>query len=207
MSYLLWQRDRNLGLGAARVVLRAAEVPLLADAQALRDRLEQMNEEAAARIAAAEQDARVQGYVQGREQALREAQDEMAGAIVALQQKTGQEHDRIRGEIAALALQVVRKVLGQVPVEGALTALAATAARDMVPAQTMTLVVHPDRCDAVRAQLAALADADPAQPRFDVIGDPECRDGVCRIETEFGTVDASLDAQLKRIADAWGVKA
>ncbi len=207
MSYLLWQRDRNLGLGAARVVLRAADVPLLADAQALRDRLERLNEEAAARIATAEQDARVQGYVQGREQALRETQDEMAGAVLALQQKTAQAHERFRGEIAALALQVVRKVMGQLPVEGVLSALAATAARDMVPAPSMTLVVHPDQCDAVRAQLASLADADPAQPRFDVLPDPDCREGACRIETEFGTVDASLDAQLKRIADAWGVKA
>lgn len=206
MSYLLWQRDRNLGLGASRVVLRAAEVPLLADAQSLRDKLEQLNEDAAQRITTAEQDARVQGYVQGREQAAREAQDEVAGAIVVLQQKAALAREQMRGEVAALALQVVRKVLGQVPAEGVLAALAATAARDMVPAQTLTLIVHPEQCDAVRAQLAGFDNGDGAQPRFDVQPDADCREGYCKIETEFGTVDASLEAQLKRIATAWGIK-
>lgn len=205
MSYLLWQRDRTLGIGAARVVLRAADVPLLADAHRLRDRLEQLNEDAAQRIATAEQDARVQGYVQGREQATREAQDEAAAAILALQQKAAHDRDAVRSEIAALALQVVRKVLGQVPADGVLSALAETAARDMLPAQSLTLVVHPDHCEAVRARLAAAADTDPTQPRFEVSPDPECAPGVCRIETEFGSVDASLDAQLKRIAAAWGL--
>lgn len=207
MSYLLWQRDRTLGIGASRVVLRAADVPLLADAHRLRDRLEQLNEDAAQRIATAEQDARVQGYVQGREQATHEAQDEVASSILALQQKAEQDRVQVRGEIAALALQVVRKVLGQVPADGVLAALAETAARDMLPAQTLTLYVHPDQCDSVRAHLAAAAEADAAQPRFDVLPDSECKEGVCRIETEFGTVDASLDAQLKRIASAWGVSA
>jgi type III secretion system HrpE/YscL family protein len=207
MSYLLWQRDRNVGVGAARVVLRAAEVPLLADAQRLRDRLEQLNDDAAQRIAAAEQDARVQGYVQGREEAAREVQEEVAKTVLALRQKAAQDYEQMRGQIAALALQVARKVLGQMPGESVLAALAQNAARDMLPAPALTLVVHPDQCDAVRTRLAALADADPAQPRFDVKPDPECKPGVCRIETEFGTVDASLDAQLGRIAAAWGVPA
>jgi type III secretion protein L len=207
MSYLLWQRDRNVGLGSSRVVLRAAEVPLLANAQLLRDRLEQLNEDAAQRIAAAEQDARVQGYVQGREQATLEARDEISQAVLELAQKAAQSREALRGEVAALALQVVRKVLGQLPAEGVLTALAETAARDMLPAQALTLVVPADQCEAVRAQLAAAADADAAQPRFDVQPDADCQPGVCRIETEFGTVDASLEAQLKRIAAAWGITA
>lgn len=207
MSYLLWQRDRSIGLGSARVVLRAANVPVFADAHRLRDKLEQLNEDAAQRIAAAAEDARVQGYVTGREQALREARDEMAQQLAGIVKQAAAEREQTRGEIAALALQVVRKLLGQFPADGVLAALAQNAAREQLGAPSMTLFVHPDRVDSVRTQLAAIASTDPAEPRLDVKPDPECKPDVCRIETEFGTIDASLEAQLNRIADAWGVKA
>ena len=34
---------------------------------------------------------------------------------------------------------------------------------------------------------------------------PPARSTTCRIETELGSVDASLDAQLARLAEVWGV--
>ena len=207
MTFLLWHRDRSVGFASSRVVLRAAEVPLLGDAQALRDRLEQVLEEQEQRIAAAGEEARVKGYVQGREQGALEARDEAAAAMVDLAQAAEQERARVRDEIATLALHVVRKLLGQLPGDGVLAALAETAAREMLPTQTLTLFVHPDQCDAVRARLGATTSAslDAPAPRFDVQPDPNSAADVCRIETEHGSVDASLEAQLTRLASAWGV--
>jgi type III secretion system HrpE/YscL family protein len=207
MSYLLWHRDRSVGFASARVVLRATEVPLLADAQVLRDRLEQLNDEQEQRVAAAAEEARVKGYVHGREEGAVAARDELATTIVELTKAAAQAREQMRGEVASLALQVVRKLLGQLPAEGVLAALAETAAREMLPTQTLTLLVHPDQCEAVRTRLAATAVAsiDGSPPRFDVQPDPDCALGVCRIETEHGSVDASLEAQLARLADAWGV--
>lgn len=208
MSYLLWHRDRNVGFASSRLVLRAAEVPLIADAHTLRDRLEQLRDEEVQRIAAAAEDARVKGYVEGREAGAKEARDEVAAALVDLAQAAEQERERLRGEVAVLALHVVRKLLGQMPVDGVLAALAETAARDMLPTQTLTLYVHPDRVETVRARLAAAStpSADAPLPRIEVLGDAGAAENTCRIETEHGTVDASLQAQLARLADAWGVR-
>lgn len=206
MTYLLWHRDRSVGFASKRVVLRAAEVPLLADAQTLRDRLETLTGEEAERIAAAAEEARVKGYVTGHEQGALEARDDLAATIVHLTQAAEQQRVQLRDEIAVLALQVVRKLLGQMQVDGVLAALAETAAREMLPTQMLTLFVHPDRCDAVRARLASsTAETDTAGARFDVQPDPDCAADACRIETEHGTVDASLEAQLTRLATAWGV--
>lgn len=207
MSFLLWHRDRKVGVASTRVVLRASEVPLFADAQALRDRLEHLEAEASQRIADAREEARASGYLQGREEGAQQARAEVAATIVELTRAAAQERARLGGEIAALALQVVRKLLGQLPADGVLAALAETAARDMLPTQMLTLFVHPDQCEAVRARLAATSDATPdaPTPRFEVQADPACVPGACRIETEHGTVDASLEAQLARLASAWGV--
>jgi flagellar biosynthesis/type III secretory pathway protein FliH len=66
--------------------------------------------------------------------------------------------------------------------------------------------VHPDACDDVRAKLAALAAGGaPDTPAFDVRAEIGCAPGTCRIETELGTVDASLDAQLARLSRAWSI--
>ena len=205
MSYLLWHRDRNIGFASSRVVVRAAEVPLLADAHALRARLEKMTDEQAERVAAAAEEARVKGYVHGREQGAVDGRDEVAAQIVELSKSAGLEREQLRGEIAALALQVVRKLLGQLPADGVLAALAETAAREMVPTQTLTLFVHPDQCDTVRARLADTGAGEAATPRFEVQPDPDFAPDTCRIETEHGSVDASLEAQLARLAGAWGL--
>ncbi len=207
MSYLLWHRDRKVGIGSTRVVLRAAEVPLVADAQALCDRLQKLYDAESQRIAAAGEEARATGHAKGREEGAQAAHAELAATIVAMTAASARERARLRDEIAALALQVVRKLLGQMPADGVLAALAETAARDLVPTPTLTLHVHPDQCDAVRARLAATGDAqsEAPLPRFEVQADPACVPGVCRIETEHGTVDASLEVQLARVANAWGV--
>jgi type III secretion system HrpE/YscL family protein len=204
MSYLLWHRDRNIAFGSSRLVLRASEVPLFADAQKLRDRLEKLTDEQAQHIAAAAEEARVKGYVEGREQGAIDARDELAATLVELKQTATRECEQLRGEMASLALQVVRKLLGQLPADGVLVALAENAAREMLPTQTLTLFVHPDQCDAVRARLSAGA-ATPDAPRFDVQPDLDRDADSCRIETEHGSVDASLEAQLSRLANAWGL--
>jgi len=208
MSFLIWHRDRDLGFGSSRIVLRAREVPLLADAEALRDRIEQLSDEESRRISAATEQARAQGHEAGRAQGRQQARDELAETVIALTQAAAHERERMRGEIAALALEVVRKLMAQLPADGVLVALAETAARDMLPTQTMTLIVHPERCDAVRERLAAtaaMAASEGPAMRFDVRSDAACGLDTCLIETEHGSVDASLDAQLERLGRAWGV--
>jgi flagellar biosynthesis/type III secretory pathway protein FliH len=79
----------------------------------------------------------------------------------------------------------------------------------MLPGSGLTLVVHPSHADALRARLAAMArhasESGEPTPSFELRADPACTLDSCRIETEFGSVDASLNAQLNRLADAWGV--
>jgi type III secretion protein L len=207
MSYLLWQRGRTVGIASPRLVLKASEVPLLADANRLCERIEQLRDDEVRYVVAAGEEARAAGHAAGYEEGRRQARDELAAAMIALAQETERERERLRGEVAALALEVVRKVVGQVDADDVLAALAQTAAHDMLPTQSMTLIVHPHRCDAVRERLARATAAahDGAGVRFDVRGDAACTPDTCLIETEHGSVDASLEAQLERLARAWGV--
>ncbi len=203
MTFLLWQRGGDARIASSRLVLRAAEVPLLVDAQALRDSLERLRAQQDEIVAAAAARARGLGVAQGIEAGRTEASEELAANLTALARSSARERDRLRGEAGALALQIVRKLLGHFSDDTLVAALAAAAARDLLGTQALALVVHPDLCKAVRERLAAMADGDGAL-RCEVRADHAAARGCCRIETEHGSVDASLEAQLARLEAAWG---
>lgn len=208
MSYLLWQRGET-AIGARRLVLRAAEVPVMADALALREQLEALVAGQARRLAAAEAEARAAGHAAGLEEGRRAARDEAAAVLLSMTQAAARQRDALCDQVAALALQVARKLLGRLADEERLLGLADTAAREMLPAGALVLTVHPDQVDAVRARLAAWS-AGAAMPHeapvgFEVRGEPGAPPGLCRVESALGSVDATLDTQLAALAAAWGV--
>jgi type III secretion protein L len=206
MSFVLWQRGGDTGIASSRLVMRAAEVPLLADAATLRDRLQALHDGGAQRVDAACDEARARGHALGLEQGMQSARDEVAALLVQLTTDAQHDRERLRTQVGALALHVARKLIGELGADERLLALAETAARDALPGASLTLVVHPDQADAVRARLARRDTSADSGPAFDLRADPTCALDACRINTELGSVDASLDAQLARLAAAWGVK-
>jgi flagellar biosynthesis/type III secretory pathway protein FliH len=204
MTFLLWQSQGDARIASPRLVLRAAEVPPLQDAHRLCASLAQLQRDAAQRIDAAEQQARERGHAQGVEEGRAAARDEIATALQAHAQAAAAQRAQLRVQIGALALQVARKMLGGHAEDALLAALAATAARDMLPAAQVTLTVHPQLCDAVRERLSDIGDDDL---QLEVRADLACARDACRLETELGSVDASLEAQLARLAQAWALPA
>ena len=209
MSFLLWQRHGPVGIAAGRRVLRAAEVPLLADANRLCGQLQALHDDEAARIDAACADGRRSGYRAGFDEGLAAAAEEHAARLTALAATAARHREALATQVAALALEVARKMIGGLADGERLLALAATAVHEVLPDGPLTLLVHPERVPAVRERLAACCAEGMAtrSPAFDVRGDGELDIDACRIESAFGSVDASLDTQLQRLAAAWGVAA
>jgi flagellar biosynthesis/type III secretory pathway protein FliH len=210
-AFLLWQSPSGSAIGSSRLVLGADEVPALHEAQQLRDELEALRREQAQRVEQACEAARREGRARGLEQGRQQSRDELAAALAGYACTSQQQHARLRADVAALALQVVRKLMGHFGADTRLVGLASVAAREMLPAPALVLRVHPDRVEAVRDRLAALAAATDAAaeptPAFELRADDTCAPDDCRIDTDLGSVDASLDVQLERLARAWGVTA
>lgn len=200
MSFLLWQRAglaTNVAIASPRRVLRAHEVPLLQDALAVRDRIQALHDEQAQHVAAAEQRGRVAGHEQGLAEGRLAAQAELATRLQALAEDAGRQHEQLRQQVVPLALQVVHKLLGGFAPDAVLVALARTALDDLLPSPGLTLWVHPEQLDAVRGRLME-SPAEPAWPG-EVRADPSCAPDTCRLETDHGSVDASLSTQLEQL--------
>jgi hypothetical protein len=148
MSFVLWQVDAGVGVASARQVLRADEVAPLQEANALVQALAQACHGQTRRLQNELEAAHRRGLAQGLEDGRRQAQQELAQALAGLEAKAAQERDQQRAAVAALALQVARKILGELPQAERLSALAAHAAQELLPARTLRLHVAPAMLEA-----------------------------------------------------------
>jgi flagellar biosynthesis/type III secretory pathway protein FliH len=211
MSYFLWQRDAALSIASNRRVLRASEMPSLEQAAALCARLDAMVRDQPTQLAEQIEHARAEGYARGLEQGRAAAREETATALTAMSQTLQATREQLHADTATLALAVVHKLMGRFSSTDRLAGLADTAAREAVfgageTKPALTLTVHPDQVDAVREQLAARS-ADQYAPPIEVQDDPGCGPQTCRLDSELGSVEATLDVQLARLAQAWNLDA
>jgi type III secretion protein L len=103
--------------------------------------------------------------------------------------------------IGALALNVVRRVLGELDAGELIALAAAQAVGEFRREKWLKVTVHPAAADRVRAVLAAL----PADggPTMTVESDPAIDERACIVASDIAVVDASLEAQLEAFAAAF----
>lgn len=208
-GFMLWHRDpqARLGITSDRRVLRAAEVPALQDAQQLLEDLRALHAQEHERVAAACAQGRAEGLQQGLADAADQTRAELADALARLTQAHEQARQQLQQDVATLALDVFQKLLGELPAEERLARLATQAARELLPARTWRLQVHPAQLGGLRAALAALDPGDKAGlAQAEIVADANLAETDCRLTTEFGTADAGLAVQVQRLARAWGLQ-
>jgi flagellar assembly protein FliH len=127
--------------------------------------------------------------------------------VGALVRSVGEQLDALQQEMAsalaataaALARQVVRRVLAMRPV--AVANVAAQAFAALLPsARHVVLRVHPDDHALIAADAADAIAARGAR----LVADPQIARGGCRIESDIGLVDATIDERWRRAVAALG---
>lgn len=160
-----------------------------------------LSEERARAVLAAAEASAAEVLAAAREAGRREGLSLAASTLAA----AAAERDRILaavdGEVAALALDVARKVLGR-HVEAFPAAVVDLVARGLAGARGRREVlvrVHPEDAAAVRAAEGDLARALARSP-LGIREDPSVPRGGAVVETEAGRIDAGIEAQLREIA-------
>jgi flagellar assembly protein FliH len=160
-----------------------------------------------AHLAALERDAFAKGYAQGeragleagnkRSDAMLRRLGETLEELASLRQSLLHHSERQLVQLAlALAKRIVRREVGAD--EELLAALARVALDRLGNAGPATIRLHPD--DFARA---AARGADRwAAAHVTVVADPAVSRGGCLVESPFGFVDASIDAQFQELARA-----
>lgn len=154
-----------------------------------------------------ERDAFAQGYAQG-ERAGAEAAATRGDAMLRRLTQTLEELTALRSEMihhteqqmVQLALAVARRIIHrEVSLDqDLLIAMARVALDRLGESATVTVRLHPDDYAATVGPRAASWNG----TNVTVAGDARVGRGGCRIESEFGTLDAGVDAQIQELARA-----
>jgi flagellar assembly protein FliH len=159
------------------------------------------------RLAALERDAFVKGFAQG-ERAGAEAAAERGEAMLRRLTETIEELTTLRAtmirqterQMVQLALALARRIVHrEVSLDQDLVIAMARVALDRLgESARVTVRLHPDEFAATAAARAA----EWTGSTVEVLADTRVPRGGCRVESEFGTMEAGVDAQMQELARA-----
>jgi flagellar assembly protein FliH len=146
-----------------------------------------------------------EGIAQGKVLALAELEsvrakqrDEIAKALREFAYSRDQYFHQVEGEVVALALAIVRKILHrEAQVEPMLlSGLVRVALEKMAASHTVRMRVHPSQ---IALWTQYFAEHPEMRVRPELSGDSSLEPNCCQIETEMGVTDLNLEMQLKEI--------
>ena len=207
MSYLALFATEDVNVATTRRVLGAEELQHLQDAQALVQALQAQREHSQARQVAAADKARREGYAAGYAAGETAVRRQLAQAQVDLAARAQREREALRAQttatVAMLALEVVRKLAGELEAGELVAALAREAVQQLIEDEPVTLVVHPAAARRVRERCLRATEGDARWPVVSVEEDASLKPFDCRLVTRAGTTMAGLDTQLRRLEAVW----
>lgn len=190
----------RLPTGPSKRILRPEEVQawqeghdFLAAARREHDRMQ----EASRRAYASE-------YAQGYDDGKAEGKAEAARLVADTTARVDRYLAGLEDEVATLALDVVRRILGEFETGELVARAARHAVADIRRAKFVKLTVHPDALDHVRGALDAMLADTEAGFAVDVEADHTLAPGACIVATDAAVVDAGIDTQLAAMAAALG---
>lgn len=198
MSFVLIHADREATLLRDDPIVPARELPAFTAARDLLDAVAALRDEAAGATEAAKEAARAEGYAAGHAEGLAAGAAAVREELLRLVQADAVRAQEQRGDLARLALEVVRRIAADLGAADMVAAMADRAAAGVAPDPAPTVRVHPDALAATRARLGerVAVEADAALAPTD-----------CVIATPLGEVHAGLETQLAALARAWGLPA
>ncbi len=156
------------------------------------------------------EEAREQGYAEGRAAARRDFEEALDASAEALRSAIAElyrAHDRFLAQLEPhavdLAYHMAKRILDrEAQTDRELVVeMARRALNLMTDRARVTVRMHPDDLQSIRNSRAALLEAFDGVEHLDLIPDAHVSPGGCRAESETLVVDASLSAQLNRILD------
>lgn len=185
----------NLPAGPGSRIIRAAQVDVWQDAYrllaAVREAAGKVEENARSTYAA----AHAKGFAEGRSAGAIEASRLVRDTTLAVDRYLA----KLEGEIGALALNVVRRVIGEFDVADVVARAAAQALAEFRQEKFLKVTVHPAALDRVSTALAALTQESGAT--VTVESDPALDQDACIVASDFAVVEASIEAQLRAFAN------
>lgn len=185
---------------AGSKVLKAKEYAVLVEAREVIAQAMQRAEDIKYDAQQACEDQKHQGYLDGLEQ----GRQEIAQQMIEQTQKAMEYIDSLEKTVVEVVMQSLRKILGDMDNKELVTAVVSQSLRHLRGQKRVVIRVSPADEDAVHELLESMQkDGLLDVAFFTVEADSRLQKGGCMLETETGSLDASVETQLKAIENAF----
>lgn len=191
---------RELDLKASRPssrIIRADEVRFWRSGAEYLEFARQALEEARNQIPQIVAEARARGYREGREEGTKSVLDLMG----QLNNNAQAYYTRLNEQIVGLVLRIVGDLVGDMTTAASVSATVLKALKTLDLGSEFTLYVAPESYDEVARVLAATLDA-TTQSKLLLRQDKNLAPSGCRLVSEFGILDLSIEKQLEILASS-----
>jgi type III secretion protein L len=185
-------KDGGLQLLPERRVVKAAEVKAIVDARALLDAAAAEAE----RIRAAAREAYEQEKQRGYEDGHAAGKEQLAEELARLSAEGARLASDFEARIPEIVMSALRQILGTYDQTELVLRTVSQALRMFHHQTELTLRVPPDRVEEVRMRVGELRAGSGARADIAVAADRHLPPGGCVLESELGSVDASIETQL-----------
>ena len=188
------------------------EAPARSQPETARHQAERLVAEAEARAAQIMRNAMEAGYLEGRAEGLRAAEEQCADYLKRLAELAHQaiiNREKMvkdtEEELAALAIAIAEKVLRrQIAIDPSVVLSLVESALEKVPAgDSVQILAHPDDVDFIKSKWSEVRGAVAFGPNWELVPDEKVGRGGCIIQTRGGMVDGRIQVQLAEILSAF----
>lgn len=186
-------------LDPAARVLRAGDLAVLVQAQAVLDNAHAQADAILAGAQAAFEAERQRGYEDGKQEALLDQAEKMIETVG----RTVDYFAGVENEMVDLVMAAVRKVVDGFDDQEKVMVVVRNALAVVRNQKQMTLRLHPDEIEIVRGRINDILAAYPGVGYLDLLADARLGRGACILESEIGMVEASLEGQIEALRGAF----
>lgn len=192
---MFYLKENNLHIDPDKKILKADEYALYLEAQEI---IAKAKEKGAGIIKKAKQvfeDEKKRGFNEGMET----GNTKISEVLIETVDKTVKNFEYFENEIIDVVDKALKKILGQINKKDLITRVVKNALEAVRNQKKVTLFVSANDAVLIRKQLDKILSEFPGIHYIDIEIDQRLSPGGCRLETEIGVVDATLEVQLEAI--------
>lgn len=195
MEKLLHLKEGTFEISPELQILKAGDYVAFVDAnqivEAAKKKAAQIEEDAKK----AYEDEKKRGYDQGLEEGNQRISELMIDAVA----KSVKNFEDFENDIINIVIQATKKILGELDEKQLISRVVRNALENVRNQKKVTLIINPSQVTVVKEQITNLLAEYPTINFIHIDSDARVKSGGCKLETEMGVVDASLEVQLEAI--------
>lgn len=192
---MFYLRPEAINIDPSKKVLKADEYATYLNAE----EIIRLAEERAAQI---KEDAKVafeEEKKRGFDEGLEEGNMKISELLMETVDKSVHHFEEFENDVIEVVVKALRKIVGELKEKDLISRVVRTSLETVRNQKKVRLIVSSDEAPKVQGELDQILKEFPSINYIDIEADPRIESGGCKLETEVGVVDATIETQLEAI--------